>query len=404
MLFMKTKAKKNPSGPQRQTKKTQAAAVPEAQAVPETIIELPPEIVTEAAPETIIVEEAPKPAKTKPAPKAKSVPEKEPVIEAPKSKKAGGITRILQLGFLLMLGVSMVVMWKLNRSPDDYPIFQKSEVIVPEQEPTPAPAAEPLPSNLPEQSEEVLTLRAQLADRDKQVQQLQQQLTDKETQIQQETAQKEITFLRHYANLIRSRIELGQDYSWEMQQAETLEGALPADIKAALVALKAHAEGVRSREALKTDMTRVSGEITKLWKSKKAGSGFMARLEKFMRELVQVRKVGLVDGTTPEDIAARAEYFAKNEKFGKAVDELSQLKSPYLDIADRWIDQATASRDAYQAAVALEHLLKADVKLQPQAAEPVVIEEPAAEPVAPPAGDLSPKPVTAPAPQNMDRP
>lgn len=364
-------AKKKPSPPARQTKKAPAPIVTAKKGKENR---KPARPVKPAKAEKI------KPAIPKVETPESTPPAYEPVQHTQKTSSSGGV---FKLAFVILLVGGAAVMWKLNRAPDDmFALSSQPASSTEASDAQPLPPPPPAPDNRA-MVQQLDTLKTELAERETEIQTLEQELQDKEQTLRQQMALKEFGFLKHYASLIRSRVELGKGFAWELEQARAISALASNETRGLLTALKAYEEGVDSRESLRDGLNDVGSNIVAAWKSKSAGSGIEARLKRFFQQLVSIRKVGLVEGNTPEDVMARAEYYSRDHKLGKALDELSTLNPPYSELAQNWIDRAENTRNAIALAIRLEHSLKgeAPVNMAPEAEltrpEPANAEAPA---------------------------
>lgn len=348
---MKVKAKQKPSAPKRQPQKPVKPAVA-AKPAP-AAAKKPVPVKKKAAP-------------TPPAKPALTATKQAPAPAQPPKKQKG---LPLRFALLVLFAAGIVALWKLNRTPEE-PFFTHT-VATTEEPAAPVPEAESLPPSLPAPSfAELEQLKAEITAREEQIKTLEQNLIAKDEAVKQELARRETGFLKHYASLIRSRVELGKGFTPELQQADALKATASPEARAVLEALKLYEDGVSSREVLKKDLSTVGADIVASWKAKKAGGGISARLTRFFQQLVSVRKVGLVEGNTPEDIVARAEYYAADGKLGKATQEISRLPLPYSDMAQNWMERSEDQRAALQLAIRLEQLLKDESAAPAQPAGP----------------------------------
>lgn len=346
----KIPAKKNLSPAARQTKKAPAPAViaPKKAGRPAKVKPAAAKVKTPAA-------AAPASA---PAPVAAAKPETS-CTEAPQKPSSSG--GVFKLALLILIVGGASVMWKLNHTPEDLFSFSSQTTTTSAATDTQLPPPPPPMEDNSAVMHQLDTLKTELAERETEIQTLEQQLQDKEQSLRQQMALREFGFLKHYASLIRSRVELGKGFAWELEQARGISTLASDETRSLLKALKTYEEGVDSRETLRDDLNKVGTNIVATWKSKSAGSGIEARLKRLFQQLVSIRKVGLVDGNTPEDIMARAEYYSGEHKLGKALDELSALNPPYSDLAQNWIERAENTRNAIALAIRLEHSLKGEM-------------------------------------------
>ena len=254
-----------------------------------------------------------------------------------------------------------------------------------------APATPESTPPLSASAQELNAMKAELERSYATIAKLQQDIKDKDNMLANETYMREKAFLKHYANVIRTHIADGTPFFWELQQVNNFAGENHPEITQLAAALKAHENGNPSIAELTTGFNDLSRDVIQEWKSSGASKGFKAKLVAMFNQLIAIRKIGLIDGDSPEAVVARAEYYLKNNKLPQVLAELGTLKGRYTETVRPWMEKATTHLEAQQLSEQLEKAIQREARADPEIAPAVT--KPAANDLAIPAEAAAPAPV-----------
>ena len=116
--------------------------------------------------------------------------------------------------------------------------------------------------------------------------------------------------------------------------------------------------GIPSLEGLKAAFPAVARAVV-VQSRAAAQSDWLSGALRRMSELVTLRPVGPVEGTSAGAVAARAEVYLKGDDLAAALSELEALRGPAAEAAGTWRDGAAARLAARRALTGLGRMLLA---------------------------------------------
>jgi hypothetical protein len=87
-----------------------------------------------------------------------------------------------------------------------------------------------------------------------------------------------------------------------------------------------------------------------------------------LHQIISIRKVGMIDGDSPEAVIARAEYHLKKGDIAQTYEELSAFEGSYASIVKPWMEQAQLRLKALTFVSRLKEMAHQAVPLTQQAA------------------------------------
>ena len=213
--------------------------------------------------------------------------------------------------------------------------------------PIPAPVVEKKVVEEPiSRSRETEILKQQLADAANRIQQLQYVVQEKDKALQYEIALRGQSLLGQYARLIEHALEKGLPFPWELEQLKHFSDNNMPEATRLVQELTPYAQGVASMEKLKEDFRTLSDDIYVRWKKEDTATGFRAVFWRMMHQLISIRRVGMVEGNSPEAIVARAEFHLNKGDIPQAMLELAAFRGSYATIAAPWLEEAQLRLEA----------------------------------------------------------
>ena len=302
--------------------------------------------------------EAPELVAASPAKKAKTS------TKSAKQKKASSPRWLVFIWFMVVVAMGAVLAWpyaKQLRWPDiniklhmphlpdlsklfpDKPVEKIKEPEPAEKEeavlPSPAEKISPVPS-------EAEQLKQQLLEAEQRIQQLESTVQQKDKALQYEVALRGQSLLAQYARLIEHALEKGLPFPWELEQLQHFSDNNMPEAVNLVQALAPYAQGVASVEKLQEDFKTMSDEVYIRWKKEDTTTGIRAMFWRMMHQVISIRRVGLVEGHSPEAIIARAEYYLNKGDVAQAVQELSVFQGSYANIVQPWVAEAKLRLEA----------------------------------------------------------
>lgn len=305
-------------------------------------------------------------AKKKPSAKPRQTKSVKPPVKAVKKPISNGTLYVI---WALMAAV-MVALVIVPLLPNDFsfsfmrekqftpiPSPQEQQVITQPQK----PVAEEEKEKENKEKEKLEALKEKLAKVEEKTRQLESALEDKQKALQHEMTLRGQSLIAQYARLIEHALEKGLPFPWELEQLQHAMGDRIPEADKVLQELTPYAQGVPSPEKLRQDFKNMEEEVYNRTRKEGKSTGFLASVSQMMHKVISVRRVGLLDGDTPEAIVARAEYYLDKDQMAQAVAELSAFKGSYADIVEPWIKQAKLRLEAVQLARELRELAQKSV-------------------------------------------
>ena len=171
---------------------------------------------------------------------------------------------------------------------------------------------------------------------------------EKDKALQYEIALRGQSLLAQYARLIEHALEKGLPFPWELEQLQHFADSHMPEAEGLVRALTPYAQGVASVEKLQHDFRIVSDEIYVRWKKEDTDNGIGGVFWRMLHQLISIRRVGLIEGTTPDAIVARAEFYLNKGDVMQAAHELSSFKGSYASIVQPWMMEAKLRLEALQ--------------------------------------------------------
>ncbi len=247
-----------------------------------------------------------------------------------------------------------------------------------------------LPSKLPAESETVKTLEAELSQARAQIKEQEDKI---ETQNRAHIREKLLLTVMQ----AHQKFTQGEIFDVEMARARHLierSGAYNKEAENALVAISALAKIDTSHvteSELRDEFSQMADNVMDTWRSSKINTTVKDKFLHTISGIIRVRRVGMVDGETPEAVLARAETMMKNGNLVTAIAELDKLKPPVRTQAEMWLTKAESWRKTARALQIIENYATAlPVSAEAAAEEKAALEKKEAEDLALPSAEELP--------------
>jgi hypothetical protein len=296
-----------------------------------------------------------------------------PIAEKPESKGVVFVLWVIAVVIVLTLLTSpylrqvklQEIQWpqiewpEINITLPNMPDFSGFFAAKPLEEKTPEKPVMPVvivEEKSPEEIQEAEELKRQLAEAQSKIQQLETTVQEKDKALQYEITMRGQTLLAQYARLIEHALQKGLPFPWELEQLQHFSDSHMPEAASLVQALAPYVQGVASYEKLRTDFRTVSDDIYVRWKKEDTDSGLSAAIARMLRQLISIRRVGLVEGSSPDAIVARAEYYLNKENIERAAEELSAFQGSYATIVAPWIAEVKLRLEALKLTQSLHTL------------------------------------------------